>query len=90
MQSKLDEYMRLLEQIKQRTGDSAAVVSVLQELCKDRRAAERQGERSSEPDVPATEKQKSFMKKLGIKFPATVTKQEASMLLDEGLGKNGQ
>jgi hypothetical protein len=30
------------------------------------------------------------MKKLGIKFPDTVTKQEASTLIDEELGKNGE
>ncbi len=32
---------------------------------------------------------KKFMKKLGIDFPETVTKQEASLLIDEELGKNG-
>jgi len=37
---------------------------------------------------PATEKQKKFMKNPGIKFPETVTKQQASMLIDEDLGRN--
>ena len=90
MQSKLDEYMRLLEQIKQKTGDERTAVSLLQELSKDRRAAEIHEERGVEQSQPATEKQKNFMKKLGIKFPDTVTKQEASTLIDEELGNNGE
>ncbi len=94
-QSKLDEYLRLLEQIKQKTSDERTAVSLLQELSKDRRAAEIHEERETKNSdtndgQPATEKQKQYMKKLGIKFPATVTKEEASMLLDEELGKNGE
>jgi len=95
MQSKLEEYLKLLEQIKQRTTDERTAVSLLQEVSKDRRSAEIREEREARSSdtnnsEPATEKQKQYMKKLGIKFPATVTKQEASMLLDEDLGKNGE
>jgi hypothetical protein len=90
MQSKLDEYMKLLEEIKQKTEDERTAVSLLQEISKDRRTAEIREERGIEQNEPATEKQKSFMKKLGIKFPDTVTKQEASALIDEELGKNGE
>jgi hypothetical protein len=95
VQSKLEEYLKLLEQIKQKTGDERTAVSLLQEVSKDRRSAEIREERETKnsdtnSSEPATEKQKQFMKKLGIKFPATVTKQEASMLLDEELGRNGE
>ena len=90
MQSKLDEYMRLLEQIKHKTQDERTAVAVLQEVSKDRRSAEIREERGVEQSQPATDKQKNFMKKLGIKFPDTVTKQEASTLIDEELGKNGE
>jgi hypothetical protein len=94
-QSKLDEYMRLLDQIKQKTSDERTAVALLQEVSKDRRAAEMRQEREtnnndSQDSQPATEKQKQFMKKLGIVFPATVTKQKASMLLDEELGRGGE
>ena len=98
MQSKLDEYLRLLEQIKQKTGDERIAVALLQEVSKDRRSAEIREERESKnseagnsdtnSSQPATDKQKQFMKKLGIKFPATVTKQEASLMIDEELGKS--
>ena len=94
MQSKLGEYMQLLEQIKQKTQDERTAVSLLQEVSKDRRTAEIRAERGqtdaeTSNSVPATEKQKSFMKNLKIEFPDTVTKLEASKLLDEELGKNG-
>jgi len=95
MQSKLDEYLRLLEQIKQKTTDERTAVSLLQEVSKDRRSAEIREERETKNSdtnnsQPATEKQKQFMKKLGIKFPAAVTKQEASLMIDEELGKGGE
>ena len=96
MQSKLDEYLRLLEQIKQKTGDERTAVSLLQELSRDRRSAEIREERESRnsdnnnSSIPATDKQKQFMKKLGIKFPEAVTKQEASLMIDEELGKNSE
>jgi len=39
---------------------------------------------------PATPKQKQFMKKLNIQFPSNVTKHEASVLIDDELGKGGE
>jgi hypothetical protein len=100
MQSKLDEYLRLLEQIKQKTTDERTAVSLLQEVSKDRRSAEIREERETKNgegkkseaknNEPATEKQKQFMKKLGIEYPADVTKQYASMLIDEKREQNGE
>jgi len=95
MQSKVDEYLKLFERIKQKTSDEATAVSILQEISKDRRTAEIREEREAkngEAKVrePATPKQKQFMKKLNIKFPADVTKQEASVLIDEERGRNGE
>lgn len=100
MQSKLDEYLRLLEQIKQKTTDERTAVALLQEVSKDRRSAEIREERESRKgetrdndeagSQPATEKQKQFMKKLGIKVPAGVTKQEASLMIDEKRMQNGE
>jgi hypothetical protein len=63
MQSKLDEYMRLLEQIKQKTQDERTAVAVLQEVSKDRRSAEIREERGVEQSQPATDKQKNFKAK---------------------------
>ena len=89
IQAKLDNYMELLEQIKGKTDDERTAVSLLQEVSKDRRMEAIRDEREAKNNMPATEKQKKFMKKLGIDFPETVTKQEASLLIDEELSKNG-
>jgi len=67
----------------------------LQEVSKDRRSAEIREERETknsgtQDSQPATEKQKQFMKKLGIEYPADVTKQYASMLIDEKREQNGE
>jgi hypothetical protein len=47
MQSKLEEYLKLLEQIKQRTTDERTAVSLLQEMSKDRRSVEIRDEREA-------------------------------------------
>jgi len=86
---KLTSYMELLGEIKEKTEDERTAVSLLQEISKDIRSERIKTEREANNSEPATDKQKKFMKKLGIDFPETVTKQEASLLIDEELGKNG-
>ena len=39
---------------------------------------------------PASENQKQFMRMLGVKFAATVSRQEAAAMIDEELGKGGE
>ena len=90
IKEKLDSYLELLQEIRQRTDDSRVATVLLSEICKDRRMQEIRQEREANDNQPATEKQKRFMDDLGIRYPKTVTKQEASALIDEELGKNGQ
>lgn len=87
---RLDSYLNLLDVIKARTADERTAVTILQEISKDRRMEKIKQEREASNGQPATEKQKKFMSKLGIDFPRNVTKQEASALIDEELGKNGE
>ena len=89
IQAKLESYLELFEEIRQKTGDERTALSLLQEVSKDRRMEEIRQEKEAKNSEPATEKQKNFMKKLGIKVPKSVTKQEASVLIDEELGRNG-
>jgi len=88
-QARLDEYMELLGEIRQKTDCETTAVSLLEEISKDRRMEEMRQEKEAKNSVPATDRQKKFMHKLGIDFPETVTKQEASLLIDEELGRNG-
>lgn len=87
---RLNGYVALFELISDKVDNDAATVAILQEMAKDRRAQQMREERESQNSRPATDRQKNFMKKLGIKFPVAVTKQEASVLIDEELGKNGE
>lgn len=91
---KVAEYLELLRGIRAKVGDERTAMNILQEVNKDLRMAQIREERSSgqnigqlEADYPATEKQKNFLKKLGVKTPANLTKKEASALIDEELGK---
>ncbi len=45
-------------------------------------------EREARNNEPATFKQRTFMDSLGIKYQKNVSKNEASGLIDEELGKN--
>jgi len=94
-QQRLNGYVTLFNAISEKLDSDAVAIAILQELSKDRRSGEIRGERAAKnaeanANEPATEKQKQFMKKLNIAFPANVTKHEASTLLDEELGKNGE
>lgn len=87
IQKSLQEYLELLAVIKEKIGNENTAVALLAEVSKDRRMVEIRQERDNPVREPATEKQLSFMKKLGMKCPKNLTKQEASALLDEELGK---
>jgi len=86
----LNSYVALFELISGKVNDDAATVAILQEMAKDRRARQMRAEREARNIQPATERQKRFMKKLGIKFPNTVTKKEASVVIDEEFARNGE
>lgn len=60
-------------------------IAVLQEYGKySRGEAMREGkDNGNNKDMPATEKQVSALNKFGAKFPETITKAEASELLDK-------
>ena len=90
IQDKLDSYLELFEQIKQKTqGDDKIALSLMTEISKDRRMEEIRQEKEAKNAEPATEKQKKFMKKLGMDFPKNATKKEASVMIDEELSRNG-
>lgn len=45
---------------------------------------------TAEAEEPATEKQKEYMKKLGIPVPENLTKKQASQMIDEYLNKKAE
>ena len=84
-EEKLDSYIELYDSIREKTENDSAAVAILQEMGKDQRSHQIREEKAMINHESATEKQKRFMKRLGISFPATVTKKEASVLLKEEL-----
>lgn len=88
-EKKMNEYMELLNQIKQHVSNEDTAASIVSEIAKDKRVQEMQKNRNGNGS-PATQKQKQFMEKLGIDYPENVTKREASKLIDEELAKNGR
>ena len=83
---RLNAYLELLDDIKEKTDDDGTAVALLHEICKDRRMSLIKQEKAEEF---ATEKQKKFMEQLSIKYPRDISKKEASVLINEELGRNG-
>ena len=87
---KVADYLEVFNEIKKKTDDSTVAIALLSEICKDRRMQEIKEQKEANNNEPATSKQKRFMDDLGIKYPKTVSKKEASMLIEEEIGKNGE
>jgi len=86
VQSKISEYLELIDVIKEQIDDPATALAILPEIRKDMRVAEmRQGNNhSSTADLPATDAQLNFLKQLGGKVsPQGLTRSQASRMIDE-------
>ena len=89
IESKLKEYVDLLNQIKEHVSNEDTAASIVSEIAKDRRVKQMQKNDNGNGSA-ATERQKEYMDKLGIDYPYNVTKREASQLIDEKLAEHGQ
>jgi len=76
--AKLDRYVQLLDELKDRSEELAVV---LRELPADEQPRQTDGGRAPE----ATEKQLAFMEKLNVEFPKNISKENASILIDQAL-----
>ena len=83
MENKIEEYANLLEQIKKQIPDSSEAVAILNQIGKDKRTELIQGLQNPTSDLPATEKQKKYMDSLGIVYDDSVTKKEASDMIEQ-------
>jgi hypothetical protein len=85
--AKVDKYIGLFEEVKNKVGDERIAMSIIQEVDKDRRMDEMREEREARNGEPATRRQLEYMKTLGIDATPGVTKKQASLLIDEALAK---
>lgn len=90
IQTNIDEYALLLDQIRERFGDDADAMTVLQEIRKDIRMKSIQQEKSLNGNVPATDNQIGYLKRLGAEIPKELTKKQASKLIDAALAGSKQ
>jgi hypothetical protein len=86
MDSKVTEYVELFEATKMQVGNEEIALALVEQIGKDRRVeamTSRTGfGQQSSGDMPATEKQLSFMRRLGVEITPGMTKREASELID--------
>jgi hypothetical protein len=77
----IDQYVELYDAIQEKTPSDEVAIAILQEIGKDKRSkisAEVRG------DGPATEKQKNYLKDLGVEFDDSITKKDASDMIEHG------
>ena len=86
-QNKLGEYLDLLDQLRDRTGNQDSAVALLREIAKDRRTEEIRKERKRSTSEPATDRQKQKLNRLGVKYSGDLTKQIASNLITEAMAE---
>lgn len=100
IREKVEEYLKLFDDIRARTGDDRTAVTILQEVKKDLRMAQIRAERENsngksnsngnDNGVLASAAQIGYLKKLGVKIPIGLTKKQASSLIDEATAKGSQ
>ena len=83
IKEKLDGYLELFNEIFAKTRDDKVSLAILVEIAKDLRVEQMKEERSNSGDLPATEKQNAFLKKLGAVIPQEgLTKKRASEIIE--------
>ena len=80
MKKSIGQYVELYDAIQEKTGSDEISIAILHEIGKDKRSrimAE------ASDDEAATQKQKEYMKDLGVEFEDSITKKEASNLIEQ-------
>lgn len=86
IQSKISEYLELIEAINEQVDDPATALAILPEIRKDMRSAEmrQQSSYSSTGDLPATDNQLFYIRKIGGKIPEQgLTRNQASKVISD-------
>jgi len=76
----INQYVELYDAIQEKAPSEEAAIAILQEIGKDKRSriiAEACN------DELATEKQKNYLKDLGVEFDDSITKKDASDLIEQ-------
>ena len=82
MKESIEHYVELYDAIQVKTGNDDVTAVLLQEIGKDLRTSQISGT-SGSGEGPATDKQKDYLKDLGVAFDDSITKKEASEMIDQ-------
>jgi hypothetical protein len=86
----VSQYMELYRSVLKQLDSREAAVAIVQEFGKDRRLRAIQNAKgvsmkSEDSSTGASEKQKNYLRRLGVDFDERISKAEASRLIDESL-----
>ena len=76
----INQYVELYDAIQEKAPSEEAAIAILQEIGKDKRS--KFFEEASNNEL-ATEKQKNYLKDLGVEFDDSITKKEASDMIEQ-------
>ncbi len=76
----INQYVELYDAIQEKAPSEEAAIAILQEIGKDKRS--KFFEETSNNEL-ATEKQKNYLKDLGVEFDDSITKKEASDMIEQ-------
>jgi hypothetical protein len=87
-QEKIDFYVGLYDSISSKTGNDTISAVLFQEIIKDMRMkylARSNGNGNGSGNGLATEKQKEYLRKIGCTFDDSLSKKDASAMIDAQL-----
>jgi len=93
--TRIDEYLGLLNEIIDKVGDDRAAADIMREVANDKRAEQMRAERRtrgwnqgrSTSNGPATKAQLEWLHDLKAKFEPGITRQEASRTISKLTGR---
>jgi len=84
----VEQYVKQFQEIAARLsgrGKQAIALAIMQEVAKDRRMAEIAESRQNNNGSPATARQVTYARALGIELPENATKEQATKLITEAI-----
>lgn len=86
-EKRIELYCERLKDLQSRTGDLNSAIVIMREVSKDLRMDRMDAEKTAKGNLPASEKQRLFMEKLGVEFDDKISRKEASVIIDEAIEK---
>ena len=83
IQKSIDQHIELYDAIQEKSPSEEVAIAILQEIGKDKRSQMFAETRDGEL---ATEKQKNYLRDLGVEFGDSISKKQASDMIEQSKG----